>query len=287
MVDLKPLLSVVVLCRDNPDQLSDTLAALHRAGPWPQAIGWPDVMEVELLVVDSSSNGTAAGVLAAWQVPPGWRSRHQFLSPKGVYHAMNQALQAAAGEAIVFMNAGDVYIPGGLHILLRHWLALARPAVVVGQAWVDPFPSASIPCCGPWLSPDPGLRPERLARWLVHMVPCHQACLFATYFARSHPYDLQVGPTADRAVMRAALAEAMEVVGHACYLPQVVCRHRLGGISSGRIGLNQLPARLLSRGLRRREKWGVFIKGMMDILPWVWPQRLLQRARAWWIARIC
>jgi hypothetical protein len=152
---------------------------------------------------------------------------------------------------------------------------------------VDPLPSASIPCCGPWLSPDPGLRPERLARWLAHMVPCHQACLFATCFARSHPYDLQAGPTADRAVMRAALAEAMEVVGHACYLPKAVCRHRLGGISSGRIGCNQLPARLLSRGLRRREKWGVFIKGMMDILPWVWPQRLLQRARAWWIARIC
>ena len=65
MVDLQPLLSVVVLCRDNHHQLSDTLAALHRAGPWPQVIGWPDDLEVELLVVDGSSNTSAASLLAA------------------------------------------------------------------------------------------------------------------------------------------------------------------------------------------------------------------------------
>jgi hypothetical protein len=42
---------------------------------------------------------------------------------KGGYHAMIQALKAGLGEAIVLMNAADVYVSGGLYILQRHWLA--------------------------------------------------------------------------------------------------------------------------------------------------------------------
>ncbi len=139
MANPKPLLSVVVLCRDNPDQLSDTLAALLQAGPWHLAMGWSEVIDIELLLVDGSSNGTAAQMFEAWQQPPGWRRRRLLLPPRGVYHAMNQSLKAVLGEAIVFMNAGDVYVPGGLHILLRHWLALAgfisRPRNFPEQVW--------------------------------------------------------------------------------------------------------------------------------------------------------
>lgn len=139
MANPKPLLSVVVLCRDNPDQLSDTLAALLQAGPWHLAMGWSEVIDIELLLVDGSSNGTAAQMFEAWQQPPGWRRRRLLLPPRGVYHAMNQSLKAVLGEAIVFMNAGDVYVPGGLHILLRHWLSLAgfisRPRNFPEQVW--------------------------------------------------------------------------------------------------------------------------------------------------------
>ena len=84
MVDPQPPLSVVVLCRDNPDQLSETLAALLEVGPWHLATGWSEVIDIELLQVDGSRNGTASQVFEAWQQPPGWRRGRLFCRQGGL-----------------------------------------------------------------------------------------------------------------------------------------------------------------------------------------------------------
>lgn len=241
-------LSVIVLCRDNPDELQETLDSL------PMAFSGSSEDLLEVLVVDGS-----IGPLCRLRVEELRRQsgapalRWQGLPPRGVYDAMNRALPLVRGEWLAFMNAGDVYEPGGLALLshhAEHLLARSDPAravAVFGQAWVDPPPGTT----SPWLTPDPAM--AHLNRWIRCMVPCHQAFLFSTAFARRHPYRTQGHPLADRAVMR----RAVRLAGPACYLPRPVCRFRLGGLSS-RNGwkrwLTPWPG-LLPRLMRRRARW--------------------------------
>ena len=237
--------SVVVLCRDNPEELAETLASIPpAAGPVP----------VEVVVVDGSASDACRLRWEAMGGPrPGLTLRWHPLEPRGVYDAMNRSLQLVRGEWMGFMNAGDVYEPGGLARLLAHAEALVRSrgigraVAVFGQAWVDPPPGST----APWLTPDPAM--GRLDRWLHSMVPCHQAFLFSVAYARQHPYDTAGSPAADRAVMRSAIARA----GVACYLPMPVCRFRLGGLSSrngAKAWFAAWPA-LLPRLMRHRSRW--------------------------------
>lgn len=245
--------SVIVLCRDNPLELEETLSSI------PPAMGSTPLGDLEVLVVDgSSSSDCRLQVEAFRRRHPELDIRCRPLRPRGIYDAMNRALALAGGEWIGFMNAGDVYEHNGLAQLRRHakaqlgLLGPERAVAVFGQAWVDPAAGAG----RPWLTPDPRMR--RLRRWLRFMVPCHQAFLFAAAFARSHPYAIDGGITADRPVMRAALARA----GEESYLPIPVCRFRLGGLSS-------------------REGVKPLLSVWPSLLPW------MMRHRAQWIGRTC
>lgn len=228
-------LTVITLCRNNPQPLELTLAAL------PEAVaGLP--LSWELLVVDGSEGPVCALAAQRLAVALDLPLRLERRPARGIYAAMNEALVLAEGELLAFMHAGDRYRPGGLTALVRHWLAQGRPEAVFGQAWVIP-PSAE-GALQPWLTPDPVVR--RPGRWLQAMVPCHQAFVFEAGFARAHPYAAD-SLVADRAVMRAALAAA----GPGAYLPQPVCDYDLSGMSS------TLPdGRELWRRLRdRRRSW--------------------------------
>jgi hypothetical protein len=245
-------LSVVVLCRDNPEELGDTLASL------PMAAGGRS-MDLEVLVVDGSFGPECRRRVEAMRRVSGLpHLRWQRLPPRGIYDAMNRSLTMVEGDWLAFMNAGDIYENGGLALLSSHAEALLarngreRAVAVFGQAWVDPPPGTA----RPWLTPDPAM--VHLNRWMRCMVPCHQAFLFATDFARRHPYPDAGSPLADRQVMR----QAVRVAGAACYLPRPVCRFRLGGLSS-------------------RNGWKRWLTPWPGLLP-----RLMRRRASWW-ARCC
>lgn len=245
-------LSVVILCRDNPGELQETLASL------PMAVAGRS-MDLEVVVVDGSIEPACHQRVEALRRLPGTPPlRWHGLPPRGVWDAMNRAVHLVQGEWLAFMNAGDVYEQGGLSLLCAHaetLLAIRGPeraVAVFGQAWVDPPPGTT----PPWLTPDPAM--VHLNRWILCMVPCHQAFLFSTDFARRHPYPTTGDPLADRPVMR----RAVRLAGSACYLPQPVCRFRLGGLSS-------------------RNGW----KRCLTPWPWLLPRLMRRRAR-WW-ARCC
>ena len=63
-----------------------------------------EVDGVEWVVIDGSSGGSGIqGALAGSGVPVEYRQE----PPRGIYPAMNSALQAATGDFIYFLNAGD------------------------------------------------------------------------------------------------------------------------------------------------------------------------------------
>ena len=230
METLYKVISVITLCRDNPAQLHGTLAALPAAveglvGPW------------EVLVLDGSDDEVCAEVVRTEAMALNLPLRYVRRPARGIYAAMNEALDLVDGDLVAFMNAGDHYLPTGLTALVQHWQGLvslgrARPVAVFGQAWVQP--SGPAPA---WLTPDPMM--TRLERWLRGMVPCHQAFVFERDFSRANLYSVD-SLVADRTVMRAALA----ATGPGAYLRKPVCVYDLTGVSSSLPSAQELCRRL-------------------------------------------
>lgn len=95
----RPLVSVVTVCLNAADDIENTL----------QSVFSQDLEPFEYVVLDGGSiDGTVdilrrfESRLAYWQSEP----------DKGVYHAMNDAIDKAKGEWILFMNAGDSFVDG-------------------------------------------------------------------------------------------------------------------------------------------------------------------------------
>lgn len=249
-MDSRPMVTVVTLCRNNSQQLQATLSAMPAASE-----GLPGALEILVMDGSDGEDCTTCCQKLSHEVGP---LRHQRLEPEGIYPAMNAALNLANGELVAFMHAGDRYLPGGLTALVKHWLSLSqaigrRPAGVFGQAWILPEPGKGPPVA-PWLTPPSSVR---LHHWLRRMVPCHQAFLFDTTFARAHPYGSN-SLVADRAVMREAILQ----VGAACYFSHPVCEFALDGVSS------ELPD--TKEFIRRsRDRQRTAVEKMAELIKWL------------------
>jgi len=263
IVSLPSGLTVITLCRDNPAQLRSTLAALPQA-----ALGLPHPWSV--LVVDGSDGVACAQVSLQVAAELGLRLQHERLPPRGIYAAMNEAVAMVTTELLAFMNAGDAYLPGGLAALVQHWIVQDRPVAVFGQALVQPVGAVR-----PWLTPNPAMR--KLERWLTLMVPCHQAFLFQTTFARQYLYQTD-SLQADRKVMREALAQT----GPGAYLREVVCLYDLGGASSELPTTSQIVMHLRDHRCSYRERYRSLIKaGLMMLLSSRYVLLMRVRAALW------
>ena len=257
--------SVLVLCKDNPEQLNDTLISVIHG-----AQGLDDQLEV--LVVDGSMSGTCADLCQRWiKSDQSWFFHHHRQQSQGIYAALNEGIGIAQGQLLACMNSGDAYCPGGLTSLVNHWKRASEQGLkplpaVFGQAWVEAADGLT------WLSPASTVR--NLSHWLHLMVPCHQALLFDMAFARHHLYPLN-SLVADRVVMRAALIPVSPYV----YLPQPVCYFRLDGLSSRWPTLRMLLKHLQDPHRRNIDRLAEVLKWFLR--PFVGLQPWLMRAKSW------
>lgn len=113
---------------------------------------------------------------------------------KGLYDAMNKALEQAAGDYIVFLNAGDrLHSPDTLQKAFAPLAGLSPlPAIVYGETDL-------VDAEGRFVRHRRLQVPERLTwkdfRW--GMLVCHQSFYVRTDLARQTPYDLAYRFSAD------------------------------------------------------------------------------------------
>lgn len=131
---------------------------------------------------------------------------------RGIYDAMNKGLQAAKGDYVVFMNAGDTFHSSDtLAVIAQSAEQTPRPAVVYGDT--DVVDDAGRFLYRRRLSP-----PESLSwRSFKHgMLVCHQAFYARTDLAQATPYDLRYRFSADVdwciRVMKAAEEQQLSLV---------------------------------------------------------------------------
>ncbi len=200
--------AVIVLCKDNPQELRETLTSILAQG----------LQQARVYVVDGSLQSRDCKQMAQELIPA-----HQLIytcpTESGIFPAMNFALTQVQEPYLLFLNSGDCF--WGTDSLARLVAAIrshSEVPVAFGRALVE---HCATGIAMQW--PHPGVR--QIHRWLLYHEPTHQAMLFRRDWAQSHPYSLLYPLSADREIKRAATREYV-------FVPDLVVRYRLGGTSS-------------------------------------------------------
>ena len=86
--------------------------------------------DIEVLVFDGASTDGTVGILESYG------DKIQYLSRKdnGRADAVNQGLQRARGDILAYLNCGDIYFPGAIERVVKHFTETPRSLCVYGQA---------------------------------------------------------------------------------------------------------------------------------------------------------
>jgi len=232
------LISLIVLSKDNPEELRATLSSIFLQ---LSVACFNETPSLEVIVVDGSSAKQSPAFFDQFS-GCGIRVVYVYdFTPKGIYPGMNLGLACAKGDWVLFLNSGDSFFDSSsLSRLLHCGLEFEnhfgfRPLVIFGQALICPL-SGSV--AKRWLLPDPAVHSIR--RWLWFYYPNHQSLLVSGAWARAHPFQSDAPQSADFAWIGAALSDLRRVA----YLPQPVVRFSLGGVSSTLPNLPTLILRL-------------------------------------------
>ena len=204
-------ISIITATRKCAGTIADCLASV--AGQ-----SYPDR---EHIVIDGASTDGALAILEAH------RAQLAVLisePDRGTYDALNKGIARASGEVIGFLNADDLYADP--EVLARIATAFADPAVdavygdlvYVSQADTDRVIRY-------WRAGE--YRPSRL-HW-GWMPPHPTLYLRRALYERHGVFDLHYQIAADYDLMLRVLSR---LTGRVVYLPQVLVRMRLGGISN-------------------------------------------------------
>lgn len=138
--------------------------------------------DFEIIVKDG---GSQDGSIEALPSDP--RIRLVIRQDRGIYDAMNQAVEEARGDYLIFMNCGDwFYGPQVLETLAKH---------------MDSEP-AYYGCCYDRPTGQVRAYPKSLTRMTCYRTMiCHQAMVYRADVLREHPYDLSYPILADRELL--------------------------------------------------------------------------------------
>jgi glycosyltransferase involved in cell wall biosynthesis len=242
---MRPLFSIVTVILDPPhEDLGATLQSVldQDCGNW------------ELIIKDG---GSSPGSLAA--IPGDPRIRIIRSSDRGVFDAMNQALDHVRGDWVCFLNAGDAF---RCRRALTTFLDHAKRDEGTEFLYCD--------VAKPYSRSGFEKYPDELSRayLFTHMI-CHQAWfLRSSYYERTARYETTAVSGADRRFLLKMVL--LDKVAY-CHVPHVLVTYKGGGISQrpdvlSRAGqwIDEMLRELYSAGeysrYKRNEKVRLFFK---------------------------
>jgi len=212
----RPWLTIVTVVKDDLPGFVTTATSIAEQ----------DLSDVEYLVVDSSSRGDSiAEVLAEPPLslsPLVGLTMYSWEPPSGIYEAMNSALSKARGRYILFLNAGDRLVGGG--VLDRARSILTNIDAVWGYADVEIEDAyGTVVRTPPW-----DFESERAHLFARGHFPCHQGTFVSTDALR------QIGGFDTRFTIAADYASflALTKISGPIHLDFVLARFIEGGAST-------------------------------------------------------
>ena len=184
-----PLITIATVTYNAEQVLDRTLQSVERQ-QYPR---------IEHLIVDGCSSDNTLSHVRTYverNAMPQHNIRIVCEKDRGLYDAMNKAINLAEGNYIVFLNAGDkLHSDDTIEKLVESldWEHRGlNPAIVYGETDL-------VDNDGKFLRHRRLQAPEKLTAqsFLMGMLVCHQSFYVRTDVARLHPYDLQYRYSAD------------------------------------------------------------------------------------------
>ncbi len=173
---MEPEFSILVVCLNPGDKLKTTL----------ESIGKQTYRNYEVVVKDGlSTDGSAAYAKKAAGAFPSLRVFEK--KDRGIYDAMNQAVQASEGKYLYFLNCGDRFYHERVLEEMAGLIA-AHPAET-GIYYGNIYERLT----GREVASNPRLD----AFGCYRNVPCHQACFYDRKLLLAHPFEIRYRVRAD------------------------------------------------------------------------------------------
>jgi glycosyltransferase involved in cell wall biosynthesis len=203
-------LSVVTVVKDDLEGFARSLASLREQ----------DLDGVEWVVVDGSLDTAAVPAMLATSGAPAAVYRHE--TPRGIYPAMNSAIELASGDVVYFLNAGDTLASSNVLTRVREHVGVAVWAF--GPVEIEEA-SGAVVVTPPW-----DYESERRTGFSRGLFPAHQGTFVRIAALRSiGQFDTSYRIAADYAV-----ALRLSQMADPVELPFVIARFREGGTSTTR-----------------------------------------------------
>lgn len=228
-------------------QFSIITVALNAAEDLPytiESVLAQDHPEVEFIVVDGGSWDETPEVLARYD---GEIDQVHVIDDGGIYFAMNQALDFATGEYVLFLNAGDRFHQANtLRRVASRWDG--RADVVFGNhiyvdRGVEEFHDAT-----DFSIVRTALRKGRITPALMARFPAHQATVTRTALLRALRYDTALRICADHDFLLRAASNGARMQ----YVDEIVALYMGGGTSAKRSSLCRLEWNAVYRQFSER-----------------------------------
>lgn len=174
---MTPFFSIIVVCLNPGEKLLKTIQSIEKQ----------EFRDYEIIIKDG---GSTDGSLK--KLDPGKAGLHMVTKPdRGIYDAMNQAVEEANGRFVFFLNCGDWFMDeqvlAKMHdrIVGREQKDGEKSAIYYGDVYEC--------VTGQLVSSNPRLD----AFGCYRNVPCHQACFYERTLLTEHPFQLQYKVRAD------------------------------------------------------------------------------------------
>lgn len=201
------LITIITICRNNPEELDRTLAS----------IDWSIASLIEVLVIDGSDNGNMC-----FDISQQYSVTYSRQTGKGIYNAMNLGVQLTSDRSIstIFMNSGDQFHADfNLGKFLRQHEKILSSKIVFGNTiryyqdifQVLKFDESEINHFGWWLK----------------KLPSHQSVFCPTRFLKANKFDESLFFSADSKLLIEAFSQ-LKIL----YVDEYINLFELGGVSN-------------------------------------------------------
>lgn len=186
-----PVVSVITVVFNGAEKLEETIKSVLN-----QTYG-----NVEYIIMDGGSKDGTVDIIKKYE----HQLAYWISAPdKGIYDAMNKAIDKATGEWINFMNCGDRFAsPDVLELFAKEYDA----DILYGDAVIQ------------YTNFDATFRKHPLHTMWKHSPFCHQACFVKTSLMKEYKYNLKYKIGADHDIFYRAYMEGKRFVS----LPINIC----------------------------------------------------------------
>ena len=206
---MAPLLSIITVVKDAPDDFAATLASVTTQ----------DLTGVEYVVVDSSTDLAVIAELLA-----GVAAEYQWVPASGIYSAMNTGLAAARGDYVLFLNAGDTLTEAGVFAEVTSILRNQAPAWLYAEVQMSDALGVAVQ------TPQWDYQTEQRLLFSRGHFPCHQG----TFTRRDTLLELGGFDTSYEIVADYVAFLKLSKIAAPVHLPKTVAVFQPGGLSSDR-----------------------------------------------------